>query len=130
MEVCLKGFFTIQNEYIAMTIMNSSTGNQHETERHPMMQPVELSIAGRVITGDLFDLSKVSAKVRLNLADAIELAMMKGDEATLTIALFSDIPCSVVWVDDNYVGLELDESDVVLSMIEVECLRGVNRIAV
>ena len=109
---------------------NSANANRREKDRYPLMQPIGLSIAGRILTGELFDLSEAGAKVRMDIVDAMGFTMMKGDEAILKIALFSNIPCSVAWVDDNYLGLELDESDVVLSMIEVECSRDVNRVAV
>ena len=97
--------------------------NRRERERFPLMVPIGLEINGRSLTGDLFDMSESGAKIRLDTVAAMGFSLLTGDSGQLKINMFSDILCKIAWIDDNYLGLVLEESEAVLSMIAVECAR-------
>lgn len=97
--------------------------NRRERERFPLMVPIGLEINGRYLSGELFDMSESGAKIRLDAVAAMGFTMLTGDTGQLKISTFSDILCQIAWIDDNYLGLVLEESEAVLSMIAVECAR-------
>ncbi len=97
--------------------------NRRQHERFPLMVPIGLEINGRCLTGELFDMSEDGAKIKLDAVAAMGFTMLTGDPGQLKINLFSDILCEIAWIDDNYVGLTLEENEAVLSMIAVECAR-------
>ena len=82
---------------------------RRQHERYPLMLEAAVTIGSERFAAVIFNISAGSAKVRLKDAgNAAENAMPKT--AVLEIPVFGDFESDIVWIDDDFIGINFHEN--------------------
>ncbi len=104
-------------------VVTEKFSERREQQRMPLMVPVEILFGDATLDAVIFDISLDGAKVRMT-----DAGLHPENDITKPIALnvseAGRVDGEVIWIDDEYVGIEFDDGQKTMLNLVLQATSG------